>query len=310
MEFFLYLNMKNKIITISVISFLSIIYWGAVALSQEYVTTIKVRIAFTDLPKNYSVGYSSLQESYVQIKGKGWELAKLSMSSTEDYFVSAQRKPGKHRKELGDFIKYNQWLFPSMQVIQISPSQIEFDVDRVSSKSVRISSNFPIDFRSGFAATSEITIEPSFVEIIGSSVLLNDIDSIKIDNIKFEDIFESVSSTRNLEILPGVNYSENKVTINFEVQKIVDKSFKQIQVVVKNVPEGKELLLYPAKIDIVLRGGINKMGVLTNDSIKVVVDYWDAIKEENGKTEPEILIPKFVRLVSAEPKKLDYIIKQ
>ncbi|KAF0151481.1 MAG: YbbR family protein [Ignavibacteria bacterium] len=302
--------MKKKIITISVIALLSIVFWVAVALSQEYITTIKVKIAFTDLPKNYSVGYTSLEESYLQIKGKGWELAKISMSTVENFYVSVQRKPGRHKKELSDFVKSNQWLFPSMQVIQIFPSQIEFDIDRISSKVVKISKRIPVNFRNSYDATSDLYLEPSTVEIFGSSILLHKIDSVKTVTEEFTDVYETISRNLTLEEIPGVRFSVNRVKFDLEVQKIVDKNFSQVPVVVKNVPEGKDLILFPSKIDLILRSGINKLGRLTNDSIKVVVDYWNAIKEETGRIEPEIVVPKFINIISVEPKKLEYIIKQ
>ncbi|MEW6652498.1 MAG: hypothetical protein AB1394_03410 [Bacteroidota bacterium] len=302
--------MKKKFFTISVIALLSIVFWAAVALSQEYITTIKVQIAFTDLPKNYSVGYSSLDESYLQIKGNGWELAKISMSSVENFYVSAHRKPGRHKKELSDFVKSNQWLYPSIQVIQVFPSQIEFDVDRISSKIVKISKSIPVNFRSGYDATSDINLEPSEIEIFGSSIILNDIDSVKTAADNFEDVYEPISRNLNIEDIPGVKFSVNRVMFDLDVQKIVDKSFSLVPVFVKNIPESKDLILYPSKIDLVLRGGINKLGRLTNDSIKVVVDYWNAIKEEAGKIEPEITLPNFITIISVEPKKLEYIIKQ
>lgn len=302
--------MKKKIITISFIAFLSIIFWGAVALSQDYIATIKVRIVYTDLPKNYSVGYSSLTESYLQVKGKGWELAKLSVGSVEDFYVSVHRGPGRQKKNLSDFIESNQWLFPSIQVLQISPSQIEFDVDRVNSKIVKVAKNFTLNFKPGFEATSEILLEPAYVEVFGSHSILQKVDSVGTVAQEFNNVSETISTNMSLEEIPGLRYSLNRTKLDVEVQKIVDKSFNGIPVEVKNVPDGKELILYPAKIDLVLRGGINKLGRLTNDSLKVVIDYWNALKEEGGKVEPEIIIPKFTNIISVEPKKLEYIIKQ
>ena len=302
--------MKKKIITISFIAVLSIIFWGAVALSQDYIATIKVRIVYTDLPKNYAVGVSSLTESYLQVKGKGWELAKLSVGSVEDFYVSVHRRPGRQKKDLSDFIESNQWLFPSMQVLQINPSQIEFDVDRVNSKVVKLAKNFTLNFKLGFEATSEIFLEPAYVEVFGPYSLLQKIDSIKTVSKVFYNVFETISTHISLEEIPGLRYSLNRTKLDVEVQKIVDKNFTGIPIEVKNVPDAKELILYPAKIDVVLRGGINKLGKLTNDSLKVVIDYWNALKEEGGKVEPEIIIPKFTSIISVEPKKLEYIIKQ
>lgn len=310
MEFFLYLSMKKKIITISFIALLSVVFWGIVAMSQDYIATIKVRVVFTDLPKNYSVGYTSLTESYLQVKGKGWELAKLTVGSYTDFYVSVHKRAGRQKKDLGDFIESNQWLFPSMQILQISPSQIEFEIDRVNSKVVKISNNFKLNFKPGFDSTSQVILNPSTVEIFGSNLLLQSIDSITTSVQEFNDLSETISTYLQLKEIPGVRYSVNRIKLDVEVQKIVEKSFTAIPIEVRNVPAAKELIMYPSKLDIVLRGGINKLGRLTNDSIKVVVDYWEALKEEGGKVEPEIIVPNFTKVISAEPKKLEYIIKQ
>jgi hypothetical protein len=58
-----------------------------------------------------------------------------------------------------------------------------------------------------------------------------------------------------------------------------------------------------------LKGGINKLGKLINDSIKVYVDYWTALNAEEKTIEPVVEIPEFTEVVTEEPKKLEYIIK-
>ena len=60
----------------------------------------------------------------------------------------------------------------------------------------------------------------------------------------------------------------------------------------------------------IIRGGISKLGKLTNDSLKAYVDYWRALKDESRSIEPIIEIPQFTTVVNTQPKKLEYIIKQ
>jgi hypothetical protein len=94
------------------------------------------------------------------------------------------------------------------------------------------------------------------------------------------------------------------------VQKIVERSFDGIVVETRNVPSFRELVLYPAKINVVLKGGISRLGKLTNDSLKAYVDFWTALKEENKTIEPQVECPQFTDYVGAQPKKLEYIIKR
>jgi hypothetical protein len=89
----------------------------------------------------------------------------------------------------------------------------------------------------------------------------------------------------------------------------VEKTFDNIIVDQKGVPAAKELLIIPSKISIVLRGGINILGRLTNNEIKAYVNFDDALNDKTGSVEPKIAVPNTVTVIDIKPKKLDYIIK-
>ena len=302
--------MKKKVITISVIAIFSIGLWVSVALSEVYITTIKIPVNFTDLPKNYSVGSTSVDNVYLQVKGKGWELAKLSLVGKTEFSISVHRRAGNYKSDLSNYIDTNPWLEASFQVLKISPAQIEYEIEKIGSKRVPVVQNLKIDFKPGFGLASKVKINPETVEIEGPANLLQKIDTIKTKFREFADISENVKLDLQLDVPDGITIPGTECSLEFEVEKIVDKTFESILIETRNVPPNKELILYPAKINVVLRGGINKLGRLTNDSIKVYVDFWTAMKE-NGKTiEPIVEFPQFTALTITQPKKLEYIIKQ
>ncbi len=302
--------MKKKVVTISLIAIFSIVLWIAVAQSDVYITTIEVPVKFTDLPKNYAVGSTSVDNVYLQVKGKGWELTKLSLGGDNEFNISVHRRTGKYKSDLSNFIDVNPWLAESFQVLEIAPAQIEYEIERIGSKRVSVVQNLKFDFKPGFGLASKVIIDPETVEISGPTNLLQGIDAIKTEFREFTDISDNVKLDLPLEVPNGITLPKTECSLEFEVQKIVDKTFESILIETRNVPPNKELILYPAKINVVLRGGINKLGRLTNDSIKVYVDFWTALKE-NGKTiEPIVEFPQFTTLTITQPKKLEYIIKQ
>ncbi|MBA4407288.1 hypothetical protein C0389_08445 [bacterium] len=302
--------MKKKIITISVIAFFSIALWVSVSLSAVFVTTVKVPVSFTDLPLNYTVSNVSLSEVELQVKGRGWELAKLILGPEVDFEISIHKRIGHRRNDLSDLIKANAWLTSSFQVLEIAPSQIEYDVERIASKRVSLIKNFKLEFKPGYGVSSEINITPETVEIFGPSTVLQGIDSITTEYKEILNVSENFKADLQIKTPEGISTPAKICTIEFEVQKIVDKTFENLTVEARNVPSSKELILYPGKINVVLRGGINKLGRLTNDSIKVYIDFWSALREESGKIEPVIEVPVFTTHVSTIPNKLEYIIKQ
>lgn len=310
MEFFLYFGMKKKIITISVIAFFSIALWVSVSLSAVFVTTVKVPVLFTDLPANYTVSNVSQSEVELQVKGRGWELAKLIWGPEVDFEISIHKRIGHRRVDFNELVKANAWLTSSFQVLEIAPSQIEYDVEKIASKRVSLIKNFKLEFKQGYGASSEIKISPETVEIFGPYTVLQKIDSIGTEYKEILDVSENVKAELKILTPEGISVTAKTCTIEFEVQKIVEKTFENLTVETRNVPATRELILYPGKIDVVLRGGINKLGRLTNDSIKAYIDFWSALREESGKIEPVVEVPVFTTHVSTIPNKLEYIIKQ
>lgn len=302
--------MKNKVITISLIALFSIGLWISVALSQDYITTVQVPVQYSDLPPNYSVGYSSVDEVYLQIKGKGWELAKLDLARRVGYNIPVRKRAGHHKNNLSDFIEANSWITNTFQVLDISPNQIEYDVERTGAKVVKVAKNFNLILKPGYGIVSPVSILPETVEISGPSQLLQKIDTIKTQFREYDNISDNFNSEISLETIEGITVSQKNCIVKFDVQRIVDKTFEGIEVETRAVPFSKELVLYPSKINVVLRGGINTLGKLSNDSIKAYVDYWSALKENSGSIEPVVEIPNFTTLSDIVPKKIEYIIKQ
>jgi len=302
--------MKNKIIPITFIIIFSLILWGSVTLSEYYVEIITVPIELVDLPKNYSPSYLSNPEITLKVKAKGWELATLILTGEHSFYVSAHHRIGKFKVDLRNEIENNLWLTSAFNVLEISPVIFEYEIDKTVTKKVSIKPNVKINFAENYDLVSDIILTPSEVEISGPASILQNVNYVETDSVVFNNVNEKIVYEINLKSINGVNFSINKCKIEFDVQKIVERAFDDLFVEIRNVPPSKELNLYPSKVSVILRGGINRLGKLTNDSIKVYVDYWDAIRSEENMIEPVVEIPEFTKLLDVKPKKLEFIIKQ
>lgn len=302
--------MKKKIIPVSFIILLSIILWASVSLSGDYVYTIKVPIQITNMPNGYALGHISSKEVYIRVKGKGWELARVDLAGGEEFLVSANKKIGKFRTSLRNHIENNGWLTSAFQVVDISPTSVEYDIDKVISKTVHIKQNIQIEFKKDFGFASLITVSPDVIEVSGPESILRNIDTLRTDSLHLRNVSEKTILEISLEQIEGLTYSQDKCSLEFDVQKIVDKSFDDLVVEIRNVPLSKELNLFPSRISVVLRGGINTLGRLTNDSIKAYVDFWSVLRSEDDAVEPTVEIPSFTNLVDIKPRKVEYVIKQ
>ena len=221
--------MKKKIITISVIALFSTILWISVSLSEIYITTLELPVKFIDLPRNYSLGSSSIDRVFIQVKGPGWAIAKYNLGGRYNFYVSVRKKIGVHKEDLNDFIESNAWLTSSFQVLEIAPSQIEYQIDKISSKRVPLIKNFKMEFKQGYGPTSEIRIEPQTVEIYGPISILQKIDTLKTEFQELTDISEDVNIELPVTAPDGTTISNNKCTNHNSHKRLISSHQEKTQ---------------------------------------------------------------------------------
>ncbi|MCK9279045.1 MAG: CdaR family protein [Melioribacteraceae bacterium] len=302
--------MSKKIITISFIVFFSLALWVSVSLSNEYYTFITVPVVYTDLPEDYIVGSSSANEIRIGLKGEGWLLTKLFTGNLPVFEISLNKSSSIKNLSIRNFTENNSWITSRMQVVDINPSQITIDIDRVFIKKVPILPKTKLSFKEGYGIASKIFIEPESVSVYGTMSNIRKINSVETFEKEFENIDEKVGSSLTLKPVPNVYFKRDNTLVYFDVQKTSDKTFSDIDIEIVNVPKGRELVLYPSKVSVAFRGGILNLGKLNKDAIRVYVDYWKVIRDTSGVIEPEVEHPQNIELLNKIPNSLKYIIKE
>lgn len=302
--------MNKKIITIISISIFSIVLWGSISLSEEYNTSYTLPIEFVDLSDDYSINTDKLKKVSISLKGDGWSLAGLALKSELKFYISPQNEEGRQVISSRNEIERNDWLPSNVQVTEVQPDVIEFDVERISFRRVPIDPDIAVNFKDEYGMISNISIEPDSVDISGPESKIKNIEKVKTELIEFNNVDNSVSANVPLEKIESIDYYYNFTKIEFDVQKISNKTFEDVAVETRNVPTSKQLDLFPPKIRVVLRGGINVLGKLVSEDINPYVTFDQALNDTLGAITPIIEVPEFTEVIVIKPNKLDYIIKQ
>ncbi len=302
--------MKPNLTTIILSTVFAILLWVFVSFSDEYTTTITVPIKFSNFKEGYTIQYQSDTDVSLTLKGEGWVLAQITMGPKNKFEISTDNKIGKQKIHLNEAFSNNPWLTSSVQIVRVNPSQIDYTIERISYKSVPIVPNISIGTKENYALVSEVKLEPDTVRISGPKSIIRKLNAVITKSIVFEDLDDKVSQRVELEPINHITYEKNSCVLSFDVQKIVDKSFEDIPVEVKGVPPSRELLLFPSKITVTLRGGIKMLGTLKDNKIHAYVNFRNAFKDTLGVIQPTIEIPEYTKIGNVEPKTLEYIIKQ
>ncbi len=302
--------MKPKLLTIFLASLFSIILWVFVSFSNDYTTTFRVPLEFTDIKEGNALLSQSNSEIGLTIKGQGWSLAQIAFGPETTFKISTDENIGTHNYNVRDAIGENSWLSASIQVVSISPLEISYSVEQLNYKTVPIVADVSIGIEEGYGLVSKVEIVPDSVKISGPKSLIDDVTSIYTEKYEFENNDESVSAQLKLKAIKYINYENSMTNIKFVVQKIVDKTFNNIPIKIVNVPNLRELDLFPPDVDVTLRGGLENLGIQSVEGISVVVDFHDAFRDTLGFIKPQITIPEFTTLINVKPNTLKYIIKQ
>lgn len=302
--------MKPNLITIILSSVFSVLLWVYVSFSDDYSTNITVPIEFTDFRDDHTIQFQSTMDASLTLQGKGWALAQITMGPKNKFEISTDNKIGKQQMQVRDALSNNPWLTSSVRVTRVNPPQLEYTIERINYKSIPIVPNISIGTKEHYGLVSEVIVEPDSVRISGPKSIVKKLNAVITKSIVFDELDEKVIMKVELEPINHITFENNSSILNFDIQKIVDKSFKDISVEVIGLPPSRELLLFPSKINVTLRGGISKLGTLSKDEIRVYVKFQQAFTDTLGVVEPIIEIPEYTNISNIEPKILEYIIKQ
>ncbi|MBN1639553.1 MAG: hypothetical protein JW866_11330 [Ignavibacteriales bacterium] len=302
--------MRRKIISIISISLFSIFIWLYVSFTDSYYTTVKIPIEFTDVPSGYIVSSPSIREVTLSIQGKGWELAKLTLGGFREFIVSLDGKLGKQTILLLKQVDKNPWLTSSLSVIEISPRSIELTVEKIKSRKVQIKPILEIEYTPGFGQVSDVEVIPDSIIIKGPENIVDKIEFVETKKLSLDNISENIERHVELNKIQNISIPSDICRIKIEVQKIVDKEFDNVPVNIIDIPKGRDLIVIPNFVKLILRGGIKVLGEINTSEIEVYVSFFHALDDTTGALIPLVNLPENVTLIDITPLKLQYIIKQ
>jgi YbbR domain-containing protein len=302
------LKSKISIIVFSVL--FSIVVWGSVTLSNEFFSTSSFDVNIVNQPNGYASGKTNPQNVFVKLKAKGWQLLSLNLGSKLNFNVSADNDSGKITVDPYNEIDENNWISSGINILEINPREISFVVEKIKYKKLKIVPNAELSFSDGFGLATPINIYPDSVLVAGPASILDTLKSIKNIRVKLTSADSKASIITELETLPGFTVDRNKVQLTFDVQRIVEKSFEGIKVVINDIPKDRDIVLIPNIIECNLRGGINILGKITSDQLYASISYSEIVYDTLGSIQPKVIIPNNTKQVYIKPERLNYIIKK
>ncbi|GAB6281844.1 MAG: hypothetical protein STSR0008_05860 [Ignavibacterium sp.] len=302
--------MKKNLNIIFISILIALIIWVSITLSEEYYYTYNVPLVITKMPQELALGAHIPSSVNIKVKGQGWRLLSLSLSSDFVFKTSINNNIGNVRIRLLNSLNENSWATSNIQIIDVNPSQIEVEIDKKISKKLPVKLNIETNFREGYGLAQLTILEPDSVVVFGSYKLISQYDSIPTKKYTFDNLDKEFEKTIELKEIQGLSFSSNKINVKFDIQQIVEKEFNDIPIEVKDVPPDRNVLLIPDKITVSLRGGINLLGKIQEEEINVFTDYATILNDTTGSIQPNVIVPQNTEFIYQKPVRIRYILKK
>jgi YbbR domain-containing protein len=247
----------------------------------------------------------------VKVKGKGWDLLNILISKDLKYSLDISKLKKDSKIITEQFVNERLNLQQNVSILEINPDTISINFDKVFEKLVPLKNNIVLNLKEGYSIVGNPVLIPDSVKIQGVSYLLNKIKfiptEVKVINNVNSDIQGVVNIKDTLSSLIKVDLKQ--VNFRYRIQLSAEKNIDDIMINVLNVPQDKEVLLIPPKLNISLRGGVEQLSQITPADVIVNIEFGKIENDTLGFVIPDLIIPDETSLLKTEPQKLQYIIK-
>lgn len=231
---------------------IAVIFWFVMAINDEISEKVNVRIEIVNKPD--SATFISLPPSQIQVlvKDKGSHLLRHALNKEmvlrlnfHDFSEDTYFKVSK--SDLNSLVRSlfgNSSSVPSLSVDSIS---CRYTTNQ--GKKVPVEVVYDVSAVPGMVVSPRPKISNQYVQVYS----LNDLDTlktIKTEKIVRNGLDKSTTVGVKLRPIPGARIIPEQVKVTFVVEQLVKKE-STIPVIPDNVPIGKDILFFPARVKVV-----------------------------------------------------------
>lgn len=296
---------------------LSGIFWLLMTLNEIYEQEVKVPVRITGVPEDIMLTSEETDTAKVTIRDRGIVLLTYLYGDVLKN-VSANFKTydegmgnGIASVSTGELTKLvSQYLASTSKVTAVKPERLLFYYNTGASKRV------PVRWKGRVIPEqlyylSQVTYDPDSVTIYAAEETLDSIWMVytePLNHVGFRDTLEVYCKLRKIE---GVKMVPDHVTTTFFTDVLTEESIDGIPVEGINMPKGKILRTFPAKVSVRFVTGVNVFRTLSTKDFTVVADYNDF----NGKPSEKCTlrlqkVPQGITRAKLVTTQVDYLIEE
>lgn len=260
-----------------VLAFLvAVIFWFLIKMTGQYEHTLEVPLKVTINNPDIVLKHPAPDQVLVEVQGRGLDLLQLSFyefSYEVDLSDEQQREYVLNLSDHPEYVSVPGEVDVAVKSI-VRPHEIRFDLDRRVTRRIPVRVRSDIDTENGFIV-ADVRPVPDSVVVTGPAAYVDTLSYLPTLLKRYEDVNLSIVET--LDLIPDPRYFAeivpHRVEATFDVQRLAEKTIRDVPVDVINVPKGYEAVPLPSMVTLYVKGGERILAEAGPDNFSVTIDY-------------------------------------
>ena len=293
---------------------LSGIFWLSLTLNETYEREFAIPVSVVDIPKNAVLTSDEVDTIKMTIRDKGIVLVAYQYGD----YLNRLRIPFKNytrnngsgsvpASELQKLVYQN--LVSSSKITACKPDKLEFFYNYGTHKKVPVRWSGRV-IPEELYFISRVDYSPDSVTVYASDEKLDSINIIYTETLNYANFRDTLTITCHLAKLKGVKVVPDKVKINFFTDVLTEENIEGVPIQGINLPEGKVLRTFPAKVTVSFVTGVSVFRNLRPEDFTIVADYNEIKRHPSEKCRITLKnVPPGISRARLDVTLVDYLIE-
>lgn len=310
---FLLSNINKQLFTFLFFLILSAIFWLILTLNEGYEKELKIPVRIVNVPKNVMLTSPSVDTVRATVRDQGWVLLNYMFGEYNNNvkidFRNYDKTFGKGVVPNADLKRLiEQSLESSSKVTAVKPEKLEYFYNNGEHKRVPVHWNGRVIPEQLFFI-SHVDYKPDTVDVYASREKLDSIRIVYTEPLNYVGFRDTLLVDCKLAHAADVKVVPERIQVVFHTDLLTEEN---IDVPIKciNLPAGKTLRTFPAKVRVNFVAGVSQIRELTADEFTVVADYLEIEQKASEKCNIYLKeVPNGISRATLSTKQVDYLIE-
>jgi hypothetical protein len=311
---FMFSNMNKQVFIFLFFLLLSAVFWLILTLNETYEKELKVPVHIVNVPKNVVLTSSADDTLRITVRDKGWVILAYMYGEQRPKininFKAYDRGNGGGIISASDLKRISDQLKESTtRIVSIKPEKLEFFYNNGERKRVPIRwAGRVIPEQLYFI--SYVTYSPDSVDVYASAEKLDSIQVINTEPLNHVGFRDTLSVNCRLVHPSDVKVVPERITVNFHTDVLTEEGIN-VPVRCINLPAGKVLRTFPAKVRVNFVAGVGQIKSLRAEDFDVVADYLEIEQKPSEKCNIYLRnVPEGINRATLSARQVDYLIEE